>query len=236
MKIKGSVVLVTGANRGIGAALVKAFLEAGAAKVYGAARSVQDIAQQGVTPIKLDVTQLDDIRRVAETCTDVTMLVNNAGILAPSDALADDVEEVFARQIEVNVLGPVRLTRAFAPILKANGGGSVVTVHSVMSWLTVAGSTPYSASKAAIWAFTNGMRIDLSKQGTKVMGIHVGFVDTDMTTGIDTQKITPAEFASKVLEGIEADNPEVLVDDTTRTVKASFATPRSLYLYPPAIA
>ena len=236
MNLKGSVVLVTGANRGIGAALVKAFLEAGAAKVYAAARTTGDITQQGVTPIKLDVTSLEDIQNAAKACPDVTILVNNAGILGPSDALADGVEEIFARQIEVNVLGPVRLTRAFAPILKTNGGGAVVTIHSVMSWLTVAGSAPYSASKAAIWAFTNGIRIELSKQGTKVAGVHVGFVDTDMTSAIDTQKITPAEVASEVLQGIEADSLEVLVDDTTRIVKASFGTPESAYLYPPAIA
>jgi NAD(P)-dependent dehydrogenase (short-subunit alcohol dehydrogenase family) len=236
MKIKDSVVLITGANRGIGAAFVEAFQAAGASKIYAASRSLSDVVREGVVPIKLDVTQPADIRRAAESCTDVAIIINNAGILAPAAALADDVEEAFSRQIEVNVLGPMRLTRAFAPILRANGGGAIVTMHSVMSWLTVGGSTPYSASKAAMWAFTNGMRIQLAKQNTQVVGVHVGFVDTDMTTGIDTPKIAARDVVTQVLQGIEAGVPEVLVDDITRTVRSSFCTDRPLYLYPPAIA
>jgi NAD(P)-dependent dehydrogenase (short-subunit alcohol dehydrogenase family) len=236
MQIKDSVVLITGANRGIGAAFVKAFRDAGASKVYAASRSLEAVGREGVTPIKLDVTEREDIRRASEACRDVTIIVNNAGILAPSDALADDVEEAFARQVEVNVLGPVRLTRAFAPILKANGGGAVVTMHSVLSWLTVGSSTAYSASKAAIWAFTNGIRTQLAQQNTEVIGVHVGFVDTDMTAGIEVPKVTANEVAAQVLLGIEAGSPEVLVDDTTRAVKASFCTDKALYLYPPAIA
>jgi NAD(P)-dependent dehydrogenase (short-subunit alcohol dehydrogenase family) len=236
MKIKDSVVLITGANRGIGAAFVEAFQNAGASKIYAASRSLDGAVRKRLEPIKLDVTQPEDIRRAAESCKDVTIIVNNAGILAPSDALADDVEEAFSRQIEVNVLGPVRLTRAFAPILKANGGGAVIMMHSVMSWLTVGGSTPYSASKAAMWAFTNGTRIQLAKQNTAVLGVHVGFVDTDMTAGIDTPKITARDVVTKALLGLEAGLPEVLVDEMTRSVKASFCTDKSLYLYPTAIA
>lgn len=236
MKVKDSVVLITGANRGIGAAFVEAFQAAGASKIYAASRSLDDFVGERVAPIKLDVTKPTDILRAAESCKDVAIVVNNAGVLAPSDALADDVEEAFGRQIEVNVLGPVRLTRAFAPILKANGGGAVVTMHSVMSWLTVGGSTPYSASKAAMWAFTNGMRIQLATQNTQVVGVHVGFVDTDMTGGIETPKITARDVVTQVLQGIEAGVLEILVDDMTRTVRSSFCSDRPLYLYPPAVA
>lgn len=235
MKIKDAVVLVTGANRGIGAALTKAFLEAGAAKVYAASRSAGSASHIGAVPVTLDVTGPDAIRKAAEQYKDVTILVNNAGLFLTAGALDEKAEDAFTRQIETNVFGPVRLIRAFAPVLKANGGGAVVNLHSVLSWLTLDGSAPFSASKAAIWAFTNGIRSELKEQKTLVTGVHLAFADTDMTAGINAPKVSVAEVASKILAGIEADEPEVLVDDTTRAVKGSFGTPKAAYLNPPKV-
>ncbi|NKF23050.1 SDR family oxidoreductase [Solimonas marina] len=233
MQVKDAVVLVTGANRGIGAALVQAFQVAGAAKIYAAARSVDSIKTDGVVPLQLDVTQPADILAAAAACGDVTIVVNNAGIMLSGSTLADDVEQTFLSQVEVNVLGPLRMTRAFAPILKRNGGGAVVNVHSVLSWLTISGSAAYSASKAAVWAFTNGIRSELASQNTQVLGLHMGFVDTDMTAGIDVPKVSPADVATQVVESLEDGDLEVLADGTTRTVKVSLGSARAAYLYPP---
>lgn len=234
MQIRGSVVLVTGANRGIGAAFVQAFRAAGAARIYAASRSGDSVETEGVVPLKLDVTNADDIREAAAACTDVSIVVNNAGVHVSAAALAADAGQAFLSQIDVNVLGPVRITRAFAPILKSNNGGAVVTVHSVLSWLTVPGRAPYSASKAASWAFTNGIRAELAEQKTQVVGVHVGYVDTDMTADVNAPKASALDVAMQVVEGIEAGAVEVLADGTARAVKASLSSPHPAYLFPPA--
>jgi len=235
MKIAGSVVLITGANRGIGLAFVHAFLKAGVKKVYAASRKGDDPGIDGVVPVVLDVTDPAQIKRVAADLGDVNVLVNNAGILVPGGALADDVEAVLEQHMQVNVLGPVRMTRIFAPVLKLNGGGAVVNVHSLLTWLTVDGSAAYSASKAAIWAFTNGIRIELARQGTQVIGVHVGFVETDMTAAIDVPKMPASGVADSVLAALESGTVEVLVDESTRQLKASLSSDAPGYLHPPTL-
>ena len=233
MNVNGSVVFITGANRGIGLAFVKAFKQAGAAKIYAASRTGEDPRIEGVTPVTLDVTDIEAIKRVASEFPDVSVLVNNAGVLVTGGALADDVEAVLEQHMQVNVLGPVRVTRAFAPVLKANGGGAVVNMLSLLTWLTVDGSAAYSASKAAIWAFTNGIRIELSRQGTQVMGVHVGFVETDMTAAVNVPKMPASGVADSVIAGLESGALEVLVDEATRQLKASLSSEAAGYLHPP---
>lgn len=235
MKIKDSVVFITGANRGIGLALVHAFIEGGARKVYAASRQGKMPEIPGVVPVKLDVTDLPAILRAAAEHVDVDIVVNNAGVLNPGSALAPDFEAGLEQHTAVNVLGPVRLTRAFAPVLNRNGGGAVVNMHSLLSWVTVEGSAAYSASKAAIWAFTNGVRIELAAQNTQVVGVHVGFVDTDMTAAINVPKIPASELAKKVLDGLESGALEVLVDDMTKELKAGLSSDKPAYLYPPKL-
>ena len=192
MQLKNAVVFVTGANRGLGRAFAQAALAAGAAKVYAAARDPASIDLPGVTPIALDVTDPAQVAAAAKQCADVTLLINNAGISQGAGVLADDAIAIARRHLETNVFGVWALTQAFAPALKANGGGAVLNVLSVLSWVTLPGLTPYSASKAAAWALSNGLRQELKAQGTQLTSLHVGYMDTDMTRGLDAPKSAPA--------------------------------------------
>ena len=231
MQVKNSVVLVTGANRGLGQAFVNALLEAGAAKIYAAARDASSITLAGVTPIQLDVTNAADIAAAAARCTDVTLLINNAGIGRGSSFLAPGSADAARAELETNFFGPLALSQAFAPALKANGGGAIVNVLSVLSWLNLSGAATYSASKAAAWSLTNGLRGELRPQGTQVVGVHVGYMDTDMTRGLDAPKANPLEVARQTLAAVEAGQDEVLADELSRNVKQGLSA--SVYLGQP---
>jgi NAD(P)-dependent dehydrogenase (short-subunit alcohol dehydrogenase family) len=219
MHIKNAVVLVTGANRGLGQAFVNALLQAGAAKIYAAARDPSSITLSGVVPIKLDVTNASDIAAAAARCTDLTLLINNAGIYNNSSFLAAGSADAARAELETNFFGPLRLSQAFAPILKANGGGAIVNVLSVLSWLNISAAATYSASKSAAWSLTNGLRNELRPQGTQVVSVHVGFMDTDMASKVDAPKIPPLDVARQALYALEAGQDEVLADDLSRNVK-----------------
>ncbi len=229
MQLRNAIVFITGANRGLGRALAQAALAAGAAKVYAAARDPAGIDLPGVVPIALDVTDAAQVAAAAAQCTDVTLLINNAGISQGASVLAADAIDVARRHLETNVFGVWALSQAFAPVLKANGGGAVLNVLSVLSWVTLPGLTPYSASKAAAWALSNGLRQELKAQGTQLTSLHVGYMDTDMTRGLEAPKSLPAEVARLALEGIEAGAFEVLADDVSRQVKQSLSTPAPAY-------
>jgi NAD(P)-dependent dehydrogenase (short-subunit alcohol dehydrogenase family) len=157
---------------------------------------------------------------VAEQAQDVTILINNAGGFVAASFLDSPVEDI-RREFETNFYGPLQLTRAFAPILEHNGGGHILTVHSVLSWLALSGS--YSASKAALWSQTNSLRLALQPRGIGVTGLHVGYIDTDMAAHVDQPKSSPRDVARQAVDGIEADAHEVLADDVTRKVKAGLA-------------
>lgn len=227
MQLKNAVVFVTGANRGLGRAFAEAALAAGAAKVYAAARDPSTIDLPGVVPVALDVTDDAQVAAAAAQFGDVTLLINNAGISQGSGVLAADAIATARRHFETNVFGVWALTQAFAPVLQANGGGAVLNVLSVLSWLTLPGLTPYSASKSAAWALSNGLRAELKAQDTQVTSLHVGYMDTDMTRGLDAPKSAPADVARLALQGVEAGAFEVLADDVSRQVKQSLsgATP-----------
>lgn len=229
MQLKNAVVFVTGANRGLGRAFAQAALAAGAAKVYAAARDPASIDLAGVVPIALDVTDAAQVAAAAAQCGDVTLLINNAGVSQGAAVLAADAIDTARRHFETNFFGVWALAQAFAPVLQANGGGAVLNVLSALSWLTLPGLTPYSASKAAAWALSNGLRQELKAQGTQVTSLHVGYMDTDMTHGLDAPKSAPADVARLALEGIEAGAFEVLADDTSRQVKQSLSTPTPAY-------
>ena len=230
MNIKDAVVLVTGANRGLGRAFVDGLLAAGAAKVYAAARDPASITLQGVERIRLDVTNADQIAAAAKACPDVTLLINNAGITRGSSFLATGSAAAARAELETNFFGPLALSQAFAPVLKANGGGAIVNVLSVLSWLNIAGAATYSASKSAAWSLTNGLRGELRAQGTQVVGVHVGFMDTDMTKGLDTPKVDPNDVVRQTLAAIEAGHEEVLADALSRQVRQGLAAERGVYL------
>ena len=181
MKVSGSIALVTGANRGLGLAFAKTLLEMGAAKVYAGARNPEVVALKGVVPLKLDVTSDEDVATVTRAAGNVNLLVNNAGIARPGGFLADGAIEAARELFEVNFVGPLRMARAFAPVLAKNDGGAIINVLSVASWMNGPGLATYGASKSAAWALTNGLRIELAQQGTQVVGLHAGFIDTDLT-------------------------------------------------------
>lgn len=219
MQIKNSVVLVTGANRGLGQAFVNALQQAGAAKIYAAARDPSSITLRGVVPIQLDVTNAADVAAASARCTDVTLLINNAGIYRNTAFLAPGSSEAARAELETNFFGPLALSLAFAPILKANGGGAIVNVLSVLSWLNISAGATYSASKSAAWSLTNGLRGELRTQGTQVVGVHVGFMDTDMAAGVNMPKADPLDVARQTLVAVAEGKDEVLADGLSRNVK-----------------
>lgn len=233
MQIEGTVALVTGANRGLGAAYVQALLDAGAAKVYAAARDPRAVAGDDprVVALALDVTDPAQVAAAAEQAADVSIVISNAGIGRGTAPLDEGAIEGARAELEVNYFGVLNVARAFAPVLAANGGGALVTMHSALSWIHFPGAGTYAASKAAAWAATNALRVQLRGQGTLVVGVHVGYVDTDMAAHVDAPKSAPADVVAQVLAGIEAGAEEVLADDVSRTVKA--ALPNDLEaLYP----
>lgn len=232
MKIEGSVALVTGANRGIGLAFCRALLGRGAAKVYAGVRRPEDFAEPGLEPLRLDVTDHDQIAAAARTASDATIVINNAGIQAGPGLLEGPLDGA-RRELEVNYLGTWAVSRAFAPVLAAHGGGALVNMLSVASWRSTERFPSYAASKSAQWSLTNALRVALREQGTLVVGVHVGWVETDATLRVDEPKTDPAEVAARTMDAIEHDEPEVLVDETARRVRAALSGPLDL-LYPTA--
>jgi len=225
----GAVVLVTGANGGLGGEFVEQALARGAAKVYAAARHPQEWHDSRIVPLALDVTSPASIRTALTEAPDVTVLINNAGISVESDTLVDLSDEEFRRVMETNFFGPVALTRAFAPVLAASGTSAVLNIHSALSWIALTGA--YSASKAALWSATNSFRLELAHQGTHVTGVHVAYIDTEMAKGVDAPKISPGEVVRKSFDGLEQGDYEVIVDDITAGVKLGLAGP-IMDLYP----
>jgi NAD(P)-dependent dehydrogenase (short-subunit alcohol dehydrogenase family) len=229
MRIEGSTALVTGSNRGIGRAFTTGLLERGAAKVYAGARDPSAISDPDVVPVELDVTDDAQVRAVAERLGDVDLVVNNAGVGSTGAPTTSSLDEA-RRLMEVNYLGLLRVSSAFAPVLAGNGGGAFVNVLSIASWRSGTLLSTYSASKAAAWSITNALRLELHEQGTQVVGVHVGFVDTDLTAGLEAEKVSPETVVSAALDGLAAGQDEVLVDDNTRAVKAALSGDlRALY-------
>lgn len=230
MKIRNAVALVTGANRGIGLAFANELLARGASKVYAAARNPATITQRGVQAIRLDVDQPDDVAAAAAHASDVTLVINNAGIAQPGGFLAADSEELARRLFETNFFGMLRISKAFAPVLASHGGGALLNVLSVASWVNGGELAAYSASKSAAWSLTNALRNELAAQRTHVLALHMGYVDTDLTRGFDVQKSSPSDIVRQALDGLEAGLEEVLADDITRYVKRELNAPQPAYL------
>lgn len=218
--LNGAVVLVTGGQRGIGKALADDLLTRGVAKVYVTARTPKPSSDPRVVPLPLEVTDPASIAALAAAAPDVTVLINNAGAGAPDsylDAPTDDLRVVF----EANFFGPLEVTKAFVPIIESNGGGHILNAHSALSW--VARHGVYSATKAALWHQSNSLRIELLNRGIGVTGLHMGYVETDMTAGVPGPKTQPDDVAKQALDGIESGAYEVLADDTARWAKQAVA-------------
>ena len=230
MKIRDSVAFVTGANRGLGLVFAQELLAAGARKIYTAARSPENIPLDGVVRIPLDVTAPNAITAAARECPDVNLLINNAGICYWSGFLSEGAIEAARSEMETNYFGPLLLSRAFAPVLAKNGSGAVVNILSILSWVAVPDGGTYSASKAAAWSLTNWLRTGLREQGTQVLGVHAGPIDTDMASELTLPKVKPVDVVRQVLSALEAGRDEVLADEMTGQVKAGLSDEAGIYL------
>lgn len=227
MKIQAATVLVTGANRGIGTALVSALLQAGVKKIYATARDVSSLAAltaldvTRVVSLRLDVTNPELVNGLPIQAPDVNLLINNAGIISFGSILDVPVETI-ANQFETNFYGPLNMARAFAPLIEKNGGGAIVNLLSVVSMVSAPGMSAYNASKAAAWSMTQSLRASLTGNNISVHGVFPGATDTDMLAGVEMVKTSPAHVAAAILAGIEADLEDIFPDPMSTQVYAAW--------------
>lgn len=228
MNIENAVALVTGANRGIGAALVEALLERGASKVYAAARREGDLGtipsktDRRIVPVHLDVTNAAHLARVAGQAGDLQLLFNNAGVLNFGSVL-DAPSTAFSQNFDVNFYGLLYATRAFAPALTRNTG-AVVNILTLVALASMPSLGVYNASKAAAWSLTQSLRGDFAKRGVKVFSVFPGAVDTDMLKGVEMPKTAPAHVAAEVLTGVEANQEDIFPDPMAKSLYAQWTT------------
>jgi NAD(P)-dependent dehydrogenase (short-subunit alcohol dehydrogenase family) len=226
-RIQGAVALVTGANRGIGRALTEALLNRGARKVYATARNpeaLRSLGDERLIPLRLDVTDADQIRAIAEAVSDVEILFNNAGVALARGIADSTVLDQARREMEVNYFGPLQLLRRLAPLLARNGGGAVVIIGSTAGLTNVPFIATYSASKAALHSLTQAARVFLAAHGTAVFGVYPGPVDTDMSRELAMPKASPRNVAFAILEGVEAGHEDIFPDPFAMQFGQEFAS------------
>jgi NAD(P)-dependent dehydrogenase (short-subunit alcohol dehydrogenase family) len=228
MQIKDSVILITGANRGLGLEFAKQAISRGAKRVYAGARTLSSIQLEGVVPIQLDVTSPEQIAAALAHLSDVTLLINNAGIARPGGLLDQEGGASLQEHLLTNMFGILSLSQALAPTLARNGGGVILNVLSVLSWVNTPILSAYGVSKAAAWALTNGLRLELRGQGTQVVGLHAGFIDTDMARPLEVPKARPQDVVRLAFDAIESGSEEVFVDEPSRQVHGALSG--SIYL------
>jgi len=234
MDIANSTVFITGANRGLGLAFAREARRRGAAKIYAGMRNTAGFNEPDIIPVRIDVTDKASIAAAARLAADTTLLVNNAGIAELIEGpLSGDVEEQSQRLFDVNYHGVVRVTRAFEPILSAQPQAAIINVLSDIVWLPRPILTPYAASKAAAWSYTNQLRFHLREKGIQVLGLHVGFVDTDLTNGIDVPKASPQDVASQTYDALAAGKSEIMADRGTTVLKSTLSAEVPGYITPP---
>ena len=222
MKIKNATALVTGANRGIGKAYVEALIKRGAKKVYAAMRDVETFKKSSseclekykdvIELVSLDITNEKQIASAVKKAGDVDLLINNAGIANYTGLIAGENLDSARQEMEVNYFGTLSMIRAFAPVLKKNGGGTLVNVHSVASLANFPVLGSYSASKAALHSLTQGVRAELAQQGTHVLAVYPGPIDTNMAKDFPVEKSSPEETANGTLQAIEEGQEDIFID------------------------
>lgn len=217
-----TIALVTGGQRGLGAAFADELLRRGARRVYVTARNPTPTTDQRIRTIALDVTDAGQVERLPGQAPDVNLLINNAGVAFSTPLLSTPWDQITAN-FETNTYGPLRVSTAMAPILSKSSSSQLVNIHSALSW--IAGAGAYGASKAALWSLTNQLRIELAAQGTLVTGVHLGLMATDMATGVPGPKLEPDMVAKRVIDGIAAGETEVLVDEFSEYAKALLSGP-----------
>lgn len=221
MEISKQVAIVSGANRGLGKELALELLARGA-KVYAGARNPESVDLPGAIPLQLDITNPESVAAAAEIASDATLLINNAGSSTGASLLTGKMEDIHL-EFDTHVFGTLSMIRTFAPVIESNGGGSILNILSVLSWINIGSEGAYSAAKSAQWGITNSLRLQLAPKKIKVAGLHVGFMDTDMTAGLEAPKSSPTDIARIAIDGIEAGLYEILADDVSRQVQQGFA-------------
>ncbi|HEY1832399.1 MAG TPA: SDR family oxidoreductase [Acidimicrobiales bacterium] len=221
VNITGTTALVTGSNRGFGRRLAVELLNRGAT-VYAGARNPDTVDLPGAKVLALDITDPASVASAVEIAGDITLLINNAGSSPASDLLNGDLAQI-RFEMDTHFFGTLSVIRAFAPKITANGGGTILNILSVLSWFSLPGSGAYCAAKSAEWSMTNTLRVQLAEQNILVAGLHVGYMDTDMTASISAPKSNPADIAKFAIDGIEQDLYEMVADDISRQVQASLA-------------
>lgn len=216
-----STVLVTGANRGFGRALAAELLGRGAT-VYAGARNPDQVDLPGAKPIALDITDPASVEAAAQAAGDVTVLVNNAGSGTGADLLTSGLDDI-RLEMDTHYFGTLSMVRAFAPLIAANGGGAILNILSGLSWISFPQVGAYCAAKSAEWSLTNALRVQLAGQNIRVAGLHVGYMDTDMTATVTAEKSDPADIARIAVDGIAAGAYEIVADDISRQAQAALA-------------
>lgn len=221
MKISEQVAFVTGANRGFGRHLALELLSRGA-KVYAGARNPESIDIPGVIPVKLDITNPQEVAAAAMVAKDVTLLINNAGSSTGASLIDGELDKIHL-EFNTHFFGTLSMVRTFAPILAKNGGGSILNILSALSWVSSGTIGAYTAAKAAEWALTNDLRLNLYHQNVRVAGLHVGFMETDMTSSLEVPKSNPEDIAKIAIDGLESDSFEIVADDVSRKIQRNLA-------------
>lgn len=234
MDVTNATVFITGANRGLGLAFAREARRRGAAKVYAGMRSTTGFQEPGIVPVRIDVTDKALIAAAAELAADTNLLINNAGIAALIDGPpSPDAEAQSARMFETNYYGMVRVTQAFEQALSAKPNAAIINVLSDIVWLPRPYLAPYAASKAAAWSYTNQLREHLRERNIQVLGLHVGFVDTDLTNGIDVPEASPDDVVRQTYDALAAGKREIMADKGTALLKSTLADKEPGYITPP---
>jgi NAD(P)-dependent dehydrogenase (short-subunit alcohol dehydrogenase family) len=221
MNIAGSTALVTGANRGLGRSLAAELLARGA-NVYAGARNPDSVDLPGAKVLRLDITDPDSVAAAAEIAGDVNVVINNAGSSTGSTLLDGPLESI-RLEMDTHYFGTLSVVRAFVPKILDNGGGSILNILSVLSWVSFPGLGAYCAAKAAEWSLTNALRVELAERNIVVAGLHVGYMDTDMAASVTSPKANPAHVARMAVDGIAEGVYEILADETSRQVEAGLS-------------